>query len=210
MARFKTGGAVSVGGAGMFLKPDKAGTIAYLLADKDGIRWTSEQVQCFEQQGKPTNVTWIKVGPNDPAGELGLKSDGYAAWVPVAVKGDSGEWEVKFWQTNRTNHAAIVALANDWPSLPGTRIKISFIGGRWTVAALPPAAKGNPSKAEIDELIAAIPDDDAFGAMLGPDNVEGVKELLMKRLNVTSWNQVLTAFGKKVEAADADIEVEDV
>ena len=206
MARFKTGGNVAVGGAGLFLKPDKAGTIAYLLTDKDGIRWTNEQVQCFEQQGKPTNVTWIKVGSDDPSGELGLKSDGYAAWVPVAVKGDSGAFELRYWQTNKTNHAALVALANDWPSLPGTRIKISFISGRWTVAALPPTTKGGITQEELDELIASIPDDDAFGSMLGPDTVQGVKELLMKRLNVQTWQQVLSAFG--VGSAE-DIELED-
>lgn len=208
MARFNTGGNVVASGAGMFLKPDKAGTTAWLLTDKDGIRWTSQQVQCFEQQGKPTNVTWIKVGPDDPSVELGLKNDAYAAWVPVAVKGDNG-WEVKFWQTNKTNHAAIVALENDWPQLPGTRIKISFISGRWTVAALPPLAKGGPTKDEIAELIASIPDDDAFGAMVGPDTADGVRQLLMKRLNVQTWNQVLTAFGKGGSASE-DIEVEDV
>ena len=59
---------------------------------------------------------------------------------------------------------------------------------------------------ELDELIASIPDDDAFGSMLGPDTVQGVKELLMKRLNVQTWQQVLSAFG--VGSAE-DIELED-
>ncbi len=212
MAKFSKGGDVKAGNGGMFLTPDKdKGTIVYLLTDKDGIRWTANQVSCFVSNGKPCNASWISVGKDDPGiAELGLKGDGYAAWIPVAIK-ENDEWVVKFWQTNKTNHSVVAGLEAEWPKVVGLRLKIAMVNKRWTVSALPPAAKGNPTDAELKELVSAIPDDDTFGEVLGPDNAQGVRELLMKRLNVPTWKQVLIAFGVKSSGdVDGDIEVEDV
>ena len=212
MARFNTGGEVQAGSGGAFLTPDKEkATTVWLLGGKERIRWIANQASSFVQNGKPCNASWATVGPDDPAYELGLKTDGYVAWVPVAVKSGDGGYEVKLWQTNKTNHAAIAEFEKEW-DMDGLRMKILMVNKRWTVQALPPLAKDGPTKAQIAELTLKIPDDEAFGKLIGPDDANGVWELLMKRLGVATRNAVRTAYGvaQKAATADEDIEVEDV
>ena len=210
MARFNTGGDVQAGNGGVFLTPDKEkATTVWLLGDKDSIRWIANQASCFVQNGKPVNASWASVGKDDPAHELGLKTDGYVAWVPVAIKNSDGGFDVKLWQTNKTNHAAIAAFEQEW-EMEGLRMKIALINKRWTVSALP-AHKEGPSKAQIAELVAKVPSDEEFEKLIGPEDAKGVWELLMKRLNVNTIAQVRTAFGVASKAgAGDDIEVEDV
>lgn len=211
MSRFNTGGDVKVGSGGVFLTPDKEkATTVWLLTGKEGIRWIDNQASCFTQNGKPCNASWAVVGKDDPAYELGLKTDGYVAWVPVAVKNGEGGFDVKLWQTNRTNHATIVDFEKEW-ELVGLRMKIAMMNKRWTVSALPPHKDG-PSAAQLQELIAQIPSDEDFEKLIGPADANGVWDMLAKRLNVATKDQVRVAFGvaKKVAASDSDIEVEDV
>lgn len=212
MARFNTGGEVQAGSGGAFLSPDKEkATTVWLLGGKERIRWIANQASCFVQNGKPCNASWASVGPDDPAHELGLKADGYVAWVPVAVKNGDGSFDVKLWQTNKTNHASVAEFEKEW-DMDGLRMKIVFgVNKRWTVSALMPHKDG-PSKEQLAELTAKIPDDETFGKLIGPDDANGVWELLMKRLNVSSRNAVRKAFGvaSKAEGASDDIEVEDV
>lgn len=212
MAKFNVGGDVKTGNGGIFLTPDKekATTVWLAIDSKDKIRWSASQASCFTKQGKPCNASWISVGNDDPAHELGLKTDGYVAWIPVVVKDSDGSWKIQIWQTNRTNHAAVAEFEKEW-ELFGLRMKILMVNGRWTVQALPPHKDG-PSKTQVEALLADIPNDEEFGKLVGPDDAEGVWQMLAKRLNVPGREQVRAAFGvaKKAAAADDDIEVEDV
>lgn len=210
MARFNTGGNVPVSNGGIFYTPNKEKpNQVFLVGGPDFIRWIDTQASCFTQNGKPCNASWACVGKDDPAHELGLQTNGYVAWVPVAVKNDSGGFDLKLWQTNRTNHAAIVEFAKEW-AMNGLRMKI-LKTRVWTVAALPPLKEGGPNSEQLDELIGEIPTDEEFGKMIGPDDAKGVWELLMKRLNVNTIAQVRTAFGVASKAGSgSDIEVEDV
>lgn len=213
MGKLDVGMAPQSSGSQLFLKAEKTGTVVFLITGTDRYFSTNKQFSVFEKNGGPCNATWITVGKNDPGFELGLKGDGYAVWVPVAVNvagpKETPSWEVRIWQTNKTIHQALVNTESD-TELVGMRIKISMTNNRWGFMNLGPNAKNpGPSEEEIEALVAEIPDDDTFGDLVSkPSTPADVKEFLMKKLNVANWNAVRSAFKLDTVATD-DMEVED-
>jgi hypothetical protein len=201
-------GVAPTSGGNLFLRPEKTGTIVYLLTGPEGILSTPNMMSCFVTGNPPApcNASWIQV-PCDPGLELGIKTS-YNAWVPVAVK-EEGVLVTKVWQTNKTNHTALVNMAPDW-DMVGLRVKIAMVNNRWGVTPMPPVKNGGPTKEEVAEAVANIPEENVLGALLGPEDAQGVKELLMKRLNVTTWGAVQTAFKVPVTEVDEDVEVEEI
>lgn len=143
---------------------------------------------------------WVHCGDDDPGMDLGLKP-GYRAFVPVEIEIE-GTKEIRFWSIGIGLHRELSEIAEMAEGLKGLIIKAKRTGSglktRYSVLSTGKRAKSLPKDLPtVDDVIAE----------LGPEDREGILELLKERTGMSFEKLVETVTGAK---ASEDEEFEEV
>jgi hypothetical protein len=148
-----------------------------------------EQCAIWLRQGSGSiSPAWVYIGEDDPSHELGDSVQRrYKAYLPVLV-GD----EPKVFSMSRKLHTDLMEIAdmnND--QIKGLNIRIKRTGAslqtRYSIHS-----KG--TRTDVDD----VEEVDVLAA-LGPLDREGIEKLLCRRLNASSFDEILTRYeGKKI------------
>ena len=185
------------GGPGFWKPPDSKGgrNEVVLLVKPDDIWATPNQVKLWKDNkfggaSYPVNATWVDTGKNDPRHVLcpGEKPK-YAAGIWVAYQDDSGEWKAGMWSVSKAVHTAIVNLYEDADVHYGV-VNIMMVNKRWTVNHV--SKKIAPAEAKSVQP----GDDETTKRLLGLyEDSDAVWEMLQEKLEVSSREEVMDAFG---------------
>lgn len=188
-----------------FPKKDNVFFLLDKVEEVAGAMW----VGAFKASGYPVDASWLLHGEDDPAFELGIKPAS-TAWIWVAVP-ENGDLSPKILQISKGQYDMIYEGLANYYTLDGLCIVSDQpqAKGRWDMKAIPvPKAlsafgTGNNLNPDVLERLrdgrysADLTERQEFMVkMMGPADNEGVKEMLMKRLDVGTWAEVLTKFGK--------------
>lgn len=181
MARKLSTGAPSSATKGMFWKPEPGATNVKVLVEADEI---ISGYQFADWSVNPAPI-WVAV-ENDPGYELGLKPR-YRAFIPISVEVD-GAKEVRLWPVSKQMHANIADIGMAYGKLAGQILSIRRSGTgletRYTVIPL-----GKQEK--VSEV---LPTFEEIAELLGPEDVGGVKALLMERHGASKWEDVVAHY----------------
>lgn len=166
---------------------------------------TATQAQTFEKSGGPINASWTIID-NDVYKQLGpqVKTAG-KVFLWVAVEED-GKMKPKVYQMTSAHFKAINDAVNEYGKpLQGLMLVVRKENNRWIVTAGDTPNKYKNVLAEIPSLWQEVVAMGLDGSLETPElfrmvsmypSVEAEKEFLMKRCNVTTWNDVLAKFGQ--------------
>lgn len=163
-------------------KPDSNQKVK-ILVDVDQII-SAEQFALWEFNPAPM---WVEV-ENDPGHTLSGVKSRYTAWIPVALKDDDGEKVVKMWVVPKSLHTQIYDMAQELESSEGLIMSVKRSGsGIETRYTLIPTGKRETVTEELPDL-------KEFEEMLGPEDAEGVKKLIMEKSGMSSWDDVVAFY----------------
>lgn len=150
-----------------------------LIGTEDMI--SCEQCAIWLKDGNNSPV-WVYTGVDDPMHDLKLEKR-YRAFIPVLT---SDTKEVKVFSMSKSVHTAFLDLSDTVGDIKGLEVRIKRTGTglqtRYQVIS-----KGKRHK--VDH----IPEVD-IPAMLGPLDSNGVKELIVEKLGLTSYDEVLEKY----------------
>jgi hypothetical protein len=147
--------------------------------------------QCAIWLDDGNSPVWVYTGPNDPSHELDLERR-YKAYLPVML----ADGKVKVWGMGKMAHSQLLEIADAVGEIEGLSIRLKRTGAglntRYSVIS-----RGNRvDVSDVDEVDVV--------SMLGPITPDEVKDLLVKKLGLEDYEEVLARYkGKKGIAKSA-------
>lgn len=164
--------------------------------------------QCAIWLDEGNSPVWVYTGPEDPSHDLKVDRR-YRAYLPVlAILGN----EIQVWSMGKSSHMQLLDIADAGGDLKGMELRIKRTGsGLATRYSIVP--KGMRRDVDDIEEVDVI-------AMLGPITPDEVKEMLAKKLNKESYEEVVatyrgkkarsTAMGKRAKAEAEEESIDDI
>lgn len=155
---------------------DEAVTGICLVEAKDIL--STEQCAIWLEDGN--SPVWVYTGPEDPSHDLEVERR-YRAYLPLLIDG-----EPKVWSMGKMAHRALLDIADAVGSLAGVELRIKRTGAmlatRYSIAQT--GKRFDVSDIEEIDII----------DLLGPITPEGVREMLVKKLNKVSYEDVVSSY----------------